>query len=278
MNTQRCKSFLPIMAVSIGLLAWSQPAQSISKEELEAQAARDFAEKKELYPLVTDQAIIDYVSCVANAVVAVMEPPHDTLNWEMAILDAEIVNASAAPGGKILVYGGIFKTARNQDQLAAVIGHELAHVTEEHSLSYYNKMTKSAVGIRVLSVLVGAGVYGASYTAEVAMHEGLKLRSFSYGRGHETEADVVGLQYMAKAGFDPRSAVPLWQNMAAYEEQERAGRAPPEYLRTHPPPENRIDELISQWTTALPLYNEAIAEDRIPNCGPSPVDYTPEEE
>ena len=278
MFKMRCKPLIPIVAVSIGLLAWSQPAQSISKEELEAQAARDFAEQKEMYPLVTDQAVIDYVSCVANAVVAVMEPPHDTLNWEMAIFDTDMVNAMAAPGGKISVFAGIFKTARNQDQLAAVIGHELAHVTEEHSLTYYNKMTRSAVGIRVLSVLVGAGVYGASYTAEVAMHEGLRLRSFSYGRGHETEADVVGLQYMAKAGFDPRSAVPLWQNMAAYEEEASGGASRPDYLRTHPPPENRIDELISQWTTALPLYNEAIAEDRIPNCGPSPVDYTPEEE
>ena len=278
MITQRYKPFLSIIAVSIGLLVWSNPAQSISKEELEAIAARDFVEQKTVYPLVTDRAVIDFVACVANAVVAVMEPPYSEMNWEMAILDTDMVNASAAPGGKILVYGGIFKTARTQDQLAAVIGHEIAHVTEDHSFEQYNKMSRSNLGIKVAAVLLGAGNSGATYTAQEALQQGAMLRSFSYGRDHETEADVIGLQYMAKAGFDPRSSVPLWQNMAEYEAKESGGSSTPEYMRTHPAPQNRIEELISQWTTALPLYNQAIEEGRVPQCGESPVDYTPEEE
>ncbi len=82
-----------------------------------------------------------------------------------------------------------------------------------------------------------------------------------YGRGQETEADVVGLDYMAGAGFDPRASVQLWKNMEA-----AGGGGPPEFLSTHPSAESRIGDLISQLPTALPLYNEAVAEGKRPNC------------
>ena len=81
------------------------------------------------------------------------------------------------------------------------------------------------------------------------------------GRGQESEADVIGLEYMAKAGFDPREAVNLWQNMASV-----GGKKPPEHLSTHPTSETRIENLISQWQKTLPIYNQARADGKIPNC------------
>ena len=90
-------------------------------------------------PLITDRATIDYIACVANAVVQVLEPEYRDLPWEMAIFDDDSVNAFAMPGGKIGVMQGILKAAQNQDQLAAVIGHEIAHVTAEHSNERANR-------------------------------------------------------------------------------------------------------------------------------------------
>jgi predicted Zn-dependent protease len=80
-------------------------------------------------------------------------------------------------------------------------------------------------------------------------------------RGQESEADIVGLEYMAKAGFDPRAAVDLWQNMSA-----KGGKKPPEHLSTHPASETRIENLVSEWQKTLPIYNQAVADGKTPNC------------
>jgi predicted Zn-dependent protease len=100
-----------------------------SDQELAVESARQFAEMKSNMPLETDRAKIDYIHCVAQAVVLQLEPEYRDLNWEMAIFQSDAVNAFAMPGGKIGVMTGILKAAQNQDQLAAVIGHEIAHVT-----------------------------------------------------------------------------------------------------------------------------------------------------
>lgn len=262
MITQHFRLLILTTIAAVGALMWPPAAHSISDAELEAQAARAFADQKAASPLTTDRAIIDYVSCVANAVVAVIEPPFSDLRWEMAILDDDRIQASAAPGGKILVYEGILKAAQNQHQLAAVIGHEIAHVTAEHSKKRASKGTVSTLGVKVAAVLLGGGNQGATYTAQQALSQGALYGIFlPFSRKHETEADVIGLEYMARAGFDPREAVPLWQNMAA-----EGGEGPPEFLSTHPSDEKRIDSLISQWSEVLPLYNEALEAGRNPNC------------
>jgi predicted Zn-dependent protease len=197
--------------------------------------------------------------------VAILEPPDSELNWEMAIVETQDLNAFVMPGGKIVVYEGILRAARDQNQLAAVIGHEIAHVTAEHTkrklLSGGGKGME--VGIQVAAVLLGGGNYGATYTAQEMLNQGAMYGILlPYKRGQETEADVIGLEYMAKAGFDPRAAVPLWQNM----QEEAGGQGPAEFASTHPSSENRIESLISQWVEVLPLYNQANAEGRIPNC------------
>jgi predicted Zn-dependent protease len=254
-----------LSTVVFAALAVPTVVRANTDAEMEAEAAKEFARIKAQAPLTTDQEIIDYIACVANSLVAILEPPDSELNWEMAIVETQELNAFVMPGGKIVVYEGILRAAQDQNQLAAVIGHEIAHVTAEHTkrklLSGGGKGME--IGIQVAAVLLGAGHYGATYTAQEMLNQGAMYGILlPYKRGQETEADVIGLEYMAKAGFDPRAAVPLWQNM----QKEAGGQGPAEFASTHPSSENRIESLISQWVDVLPLYNQANAEGRIPDC------------
>lgn len=233
-----------------------------SDAELAVESAKAFADMTASMPLVTDRAIIDYVACVANAVVAVLDPPYSEYEWEMRIFDDDLVNAFAMPGGKIGVYKGILKAAQNQDQLGAVIGHEIAHVTARHSNERASRAIMTGVGTEVVAVILGGGHRGATYTAYEALQAGATFGIFlPFNRTQESEADLIGLEYMARAGFDPRASVPLWQNMSAQHDNE-----PAEFLSTHPSSERRIEQLVSEWPKALPLYNQAVAEGRRASC------------
>ena len=107
----------------------------------------------------------------------------------------------------------------------------------------------------------------ATYTAYQALNQGAQLGiMLPFNRGQESEADIVGLEYMARAGFDPREAVPLWKNMSA----QHGGNAPAEFMSTHPSSERRIEQLISTWPEVLPLYNEALEEGRRADCKAPP--------
>lgn len=268
MNTQPLRILSSVMALAVlaagcaSTMDQSAEPNWISDEQMEAEAAKQFAEMKASMPLITDREKIDYISCVANAVVGVLGPPYSDLQWEMAIFEVDSVNAFAMPGGKIGVMEGILKAAQNQHQLAAVIGHEIAHVTAEHSNERASRGKISGVGIQVAAVLLGGGRQGATYTAYEALNQGAAFGiMLPFSRNQESEADVIGLKYMANAGFDPRQAVPLWQNM-----MDEAGDEPAEFMSTHPSSEKRIDALVSQWSEALPLYNDALSQGRDPNC------------
>jgi predicted Zn-dependent protease len=233
-----------------------------SDAELEAQSARAFNQMRASMPLSTDRAKIDFVACVAEAVVSVLEPPYDMIEWELAVFENEAVNAFAMPGGKIGVFTGILDVTENQHQLATVIGHEIAHVTARHSNERASRSSVTDVGINVAAIILGGGHRGATYTAQQALGAGAALGiSLPHTRGQESEADIIGIRYMAKAGFDPRESVPLWQRMNASSE-----RAPAEFLSTHPANETRIENLVSEWQETLPLYNAAVAEGRVPEC------------
>lgn len=278
MYTQQFKSRPSLAAMALAAivaLGWSSAAFSVSEAEMQAEAAREFAKLKASAPLTTDRDTIDYISCVANAVVMVLEPPYSEYSWEMAILEEDAINAMVMPGGKIVVFEGILKAAKNQDQLAAVIGHEIAHVTAGHTNRKVFQGRGAQIGISVAAVLLGGGNYGTTYTAQEMLSQGAMYGLLlPYKRGQETEADVIGLEYMAKAGFDPRATVPLWQNMAA----EAGGESRAEFTSTHPSSENRIDSLVSEWIKVLPMYNQAREEGRIPDCIPPQSLAVPEEE
>lgn len=254
---------IPVIAAALSLTACSSQPSQATRAEMEAESARAFNQMRASMPLVTDRETIDFVACVAQAVVEVLEPPYNDIEWELAIFESESVNAFAMPGGKIGVLSGILKVTENEHQLATVIGHEIAHVTAEHSVNRAKQAGLTNFGINAVAIILGGGYSGATYTAQQALAAGAAFGiSLPYKRGQESEADVIGLEYMAKAGFDPRESVPLWQRMDA-----SSGKKPAEFLSTHPASETRIENLINQWQKTLPLYNQAKADGRLPDCG-----------
>jgi predicted Zn-dependent protease len=274
MSTYRIRLLAPLALTALLLSACSSQPTYEQDAQMRAEAERAFNQMRASMPLVTDRVTIDFVACVAQAVVDVLEPPYNDIDWELAIFEAESVNAFAMPGGKIGVLSGILSVTENQHQLATVIGHEIAHVTANHSKSRASKAGMTNIGINAVAIILGGGYSGATYTAQQALAAGAAFGiTLPHTRGQETEADVIGLEYMARAGFDPRESVPLWQRMGAGAENR-----PAEFLSTHPASETRIENLISEWQKTLPLYNQAVAEGREPDCGGASPRFKKEEE
>ncbi len=233
-----------------------------SEAMLAQEGARQMQIIREQAPLVQDRPTIDYVACVADAIVGVLEGKDAAMYWELAIVNQPDINAFVMPGGKMVVKAGILSVAQNQHQLAAVIGHEVAHVTAHHANERASRGELTDYGVEVLAYILGGGYYNRTAGTYGALSTAATLGlSNPFSRKQESEADVIGLQYMAKAGFDPRESVELWKNMNAKNEAKI-----PEYMSTHPSGETRIESLIDQYPTALKYYNEAKAAGRQPNC------------
>lgn len=233
-----------------------------SEAELEREGTRQFRMIQEQAPLVKNGNTIDYVACVADAIVAVVREEGNELYWEMAIVDQPDVNAHVLPGGKMVVKAGLLGVTENQHQLAAVLGHEVAHVTARHANERASRSTITGVGIDIAAILLGGGYYNQTRGAYEALSAGAALGIMNpFSRKQETEADVVGLEYMARAGFDPRESVELWKNM-----NSKNQTSVPEYMSTHPSGDTRIESLVAQYPHALALYNEAKAQGKDPRC------------
>jgi len=229
----------------------------VSETEIEVESEREFAKMRANMPRSNDAATRAYIGCVSRAIIAELDDAYAGKAWEIEVFEQESINAFAMPGGKIGVFTGILKVAENQHQLAAVIGHEVAHVTEQHSLERVNREMTTQAGVIGATAAMG-GSQAAYDLVSMGAQIGLSL---PYGRGQEREADVVGLDLMADAGFDPRESVKLWKNMA----RESKG-APPEWFSTHPSSDTRIDDLIERLPDALARYNAARAAGKTPNC------------
>ena len=239
-------------------------AQLTLKSEaiLAQEGARQMAIIREQAPLVTDRTTIDFVACVADAIVGTLEGADAAMYWELAVVNQPDVNAFVMPGGKIVVKAGILSVTQNQHQLAAVIGHEVAHVTAHHANERASRGELTNYGVEVLAYILGGGYYNQTQGAYNALSTASTLGlSNPFSRKQESEADIIGLEYMARAGFDPRESVELWKNMNAKSETKI-----PEFMSTHPSGDTRIESLIDEYPTALALYNEAKAAGREPNC------------
>ncbi|MGA0024880.1 MAG: M48 family metallopeptidase, partial [Burkholderiales bacterium] len=160
------------------------------------------------------------------------------------------LNAFCMPGGKIMFYSGLIKRLNlTDDEIAIVMGHEIAHALREHSREQVSQEIAAQTAIGVGAALLGLGdgatqLTGAAYDA---------LISPRFSRSHETEADRIGLELSARAGYDPRAGVTLWQKMI----KASGGSSPPEFLSTHPAGANRIREIESLLPAVMPLYNAA---------------------
>ncbi len=233
-----------------------------SDAELARAGAVQFNQLRNTAPLIQDRATIDYVACVANAVVDTLEGDDAEMYWELAIIDQPQVNAFVLPGGKIAVFGGLLGVAENQHQLAAVLGHEVAHATAKHSNERASRAMLTGVGVDIAAILVGGGYARQTAAAQQAMGTGAALGVLNpFSRMQESEADLIGLDYMAMAGFDPRESVQLWHNM-----NSSNTTVVPEFMSTHPSGETRIEDLVDSLPHALALYNKAKEEGRDPQC------------
>lgn len=244
---------------TILLLAASTPAAyaQVSESAIERQAERTFKQIKAQIPISGDHAARDYVQCIAASIIAQLDEPYRSMDWEVELFEHPSANAFAMPGGKIGVFTGIFAVAQDQDSLAAVIGHEIAHVTGRHSLKRARKKIRNQ-----LLVGIAAGAIGGRGTADV-LSLGAELGlNLPYDRKQELEADTIGLELMTEAGFDPRASIQLWKNMAA-----QSKVAPPKFLSTHPTTDARLDGMIDQLVPSLVRYNAAHGEGRTPHCG-----------
>ncbi|MBU0752776.1 MAG: M48 family metallopeptidase [Gammaproteobacteria bacterium] len=167
--------------------------------------------------------------------------------WEVNLIGSKQINAFCMPGGKIVFYSGILDGLKLTDaEVAMVMGHEIAHALREHARERIAKSELTQLGASLLGEMIGGGKYAGAFQI------GGDMLSLKFSRDDESEADVVGLELAARAGYDPRAAVTLWQKMAA------ASRgSPPQWLSTHPSGKNRIQKIERQLPQVLPLYAEA---------------------
>ena len=242
----------------------TQYVGAVSQEQLNQLGAQAFAEVKSQKRQSTDGGQVRYVQCVVSTITRQL-PANWQGGWESAVFVDPEPNAFALPGGKVGVYSGIFSVARNQDQLAGVIAHEIGHVISRHHDERMTRQMGAQGAVQLAGALLGSR-YGEGL-GNAAMQGGSVLAQTGFllpgSRVQESEADVVGQQLMAQAGFDPRGAVDLWTNMI----RASNGSRPPQWLSTHPNPEARIRELQQRAASLVPVYEQARAAGRRPTCG-----------
>lgn len=228
-----------------------------SDQDMARQGEAAYRQMQQEVPISSNANEISFVQCVADHVVgALSDEQRGNAGWEVTVFDQDQANAFALPGGKIGVYNGILDVAVNQDQLAAVMAHEVGHVLASHSNERASQSTLRNVG------LTAARILGASDTALEVIDQGTQLGIFlPFNRTQESEADVIGLMLMAEAGFNPEQSILLWENMNAV-----GGSRPPEFLSTHPSPESRIAELSRMMPAANRILDSAQAQGRYPDC------------
>ena len=236
----------------------TQYVGGVSQQQLNQLGEQAFAEAKQKTPQSRDARQNAYVGCVVNAVVRQLPAPWDQQRWDYALFENAEANAWALPGGKVGVYTGIFKVATNQDQLAAVVAHEIGHVIARHHDERITRQLGAAGAVQLLGSLAGDYSQIATQGGSLFAQAGFLLPN---SRAQETEADVVGQELMAKAGFDPRGAVGLWRNMAA-----AGGARSPQWLSTHPEPASRLRELESRAQGLLPAMQAARRAGSVPRC------------
>jgi len=198
-----------------------------------------------------------FVSCISEAIT--YETGGD---WEVVVFEDDSLNAFALPGNKIGVHTGLIKLVDNQHQLAAVIGHEVGHVLARHSnerLSQKTAVSQSVALISAVSAPTSALGQLAVSSLGIGAQYGIIL---PFSRTHESEADIIGLDLMAKAGFDPRQSINLWQKM----DQASQGQQASEFMSTHPSHDTRIKELSDHMPQAMEFYQQTQAIGKTPRC------------
>jgi predicted Zn-dependent protease len=228
----------------------------VSAQEVEQASAQQYqqvlAEARKQNALNRDAATVQRVRRIANRLIGqtgVFRKDAPAWQWEVNVLSSKELNAWCMAGGKIAIYTGLVDQLKlTDDEIAAVMGHEIAHALREHARERISKSVATGIGVSVAGALLGVGEAGQSLMGQVAK----VTFELPNSRLHETEADRIGIELAARAGFDPRAAVTLWDKMAS-----RSAGAPPEWLSTHPSHASRQRDLNDYAQRVMPLYRQA---------------------
>jgi predicted Zn-dependent protease len=259
------KKIAPIVMISCLLAACATSPTGRSQllvmpdAEVDQMGLQSFATLKQQKPISQNPQYNQMAACVANAITQEVGGG----GWEVVVFEDSSPNAFALPGNKIGVHTGMITlVAGNQNQLAAVIGHEVGHVLAKHS----NERASQDMAVNQ-----GLGMVQAMSNPQSTMGQtGMALLGLGaeygilkpYSREHESEADIIGMDLMAKAGFDPNQSITLWQKM----DQASQGQQPIEFMSTHPAHATRIQQLQQHLPQAMALFQQAQATGKQPHC------------
>jgi len=257
---------LAATGLALAVPAWARegvdvgPRSSFSKlvsaEQIEQAAGEQYAEmmaqarsKRALAP--DDHPQVVRLRAIAHRIVPFTDEWNGRAKqwrWEVNLLGSSQINAFCMPGGKIAFYSAILSQLRlDDDEVAAIMGHETAHALREHARERIGKGSATSIGLSIGAQLLGLGQLG-----DMAANLGTQLLTMKFGREDETEADLVGLELAARAGYDPEAAVRLWNKMS-----EASKGAPPQWLSTHPSNSTRIHNIKDNLPKVQPLYARA---------------------
>jgi predicted Zn-dependent protease len=268
------RTSLIALAVSAGLLGGCQTVETtkqgtvgvdrqqrmmVSEQEVNAAAQKQYAqmmaEAQKKNALDRDAAQVARVKAITNRLVpqtTVFRPDAQKWAWEVHVLSIGEVNAWCMPGGKMAVYTGLIeKLQATDDELAAVMGHEISHALREHSREAVSRQMATQAAVGIAGALFGIGELGqglGNMVADVTIN-------LPNSRTNEVEADRIGVELAARAGYNPMAAISLWEKMAKLS----SGGQPPKWLSTHPSHEDRINDLKVYAQKVMPLYTAAKA-------------------
>jgi len=233
-----------------------QQSMLLSSAQVDKSAAQAYQQEMKKAAgkkaLNRDAAQVTRVKTIAQRLIpatSAFRPDAPKWAWEVNVITSGDVNAWCMPGGKMAVYTGLIEKLKiTDDELAAVMGHEIAHALREHGRERMSQAYAQQIGLSVVGAALGLG-QGGMELAQIATDVTFNLPN---SREHEVEADRVGVELAARAGYDPRAAVTLWQKMG-----QVGGGAPPQFLSTHPSPQNRASDLTNYATRVMPLYEAA---------------------
>lgn len=256
-----CEAVKTTQPGAVGITREQQ--MGVSRELVERKAAQAYQQLQQeatrKKALNTDPALLARIQGIANRLieqVSVYRPDARQWKWEVSLIQSDEVNAFCMAGGKIAVYTGLVQTLKiSDDELAAVLGHEIAHALREHVREENSRQQiLSVVGI---GAAIGGALMGLNLDPELTQ-TGLQVAfGLPHSRQAETEADSMGLELAARAGYNPKAAITLWQKMGAL-----GGSRPFAFLSTHPSPQSRASDLARVAQTVEPLYQAALKKNR----------------
>jgi predicted Zn-dependent protease len=231
-----------------------QQAMLVSAEEVDKAAAQQYAqtiaEARQKGILNRNPQQVQRVRTIVNRIVpqtTVFRADAAKWPWEINVIDSPQLNAWAMPGGRMAIYSGLIdKLQLTDDEIAAIMGHEIAHSLREHARERISREVATGIGVGVVGAALGLGQIGQELAGMVAQ----VTFTLPHSRGHETEADRIGIELAARAGYNPHAAVSLWEKML----KASGGGAPPQFLSTHPAPEGRLADLRAYADRVMPLY------------------------